>query len=954
MHRWIRGDWQAASWLNRSVRNQRGQKERNPLNSLNKWKIFDNLRRSLTPPGLFLPIYLAVCLSGRSWTILLLICIAALGSKLLIGSADTIMRPGGALKPKYKSGVIAGSAGALMQTFFQFLLLPYTAFVSLSAVLTALYRILISKRKLLSWVTAEDADQRKGEHTAFYYRRMFFSVAAGLFAIVFTPYAAGAAVGLFWLLSPACAACISREVRDEVKISEENRGFLVRCANDIWKYFDRMLTLKRSFLPPDNWQEEPATGTAERTSPTNIGLAMLSSLAAYDLHLCTKERMLGLISTTLDTIERLPKWNGHLFNWYDLRTLKPLEPRYVSTVDSGNLAGCFITLIQGLREWGESDLIARMQRLIDAMSFKPLYDCVRKLFYIGYNAAENAPTLGWYDLMSSEARQTSYIAIARGEVEKRHWQKLGRVLARIEGHCGLASWTGTMFEYFMPNLLMPCYKNSLIHESLKFCLYAQKRRCAPWGISESSFYAFDTALNYKYKAHGVQGLALKRGMERETVVSPYSTFLALPFDLKGAVRNLKRLRNLNMEGKYGFYEAVDFTLSRLDSKKYEIVKCFMVHHIGMSLLAIDNALNHNIMQKRFMKDPAMSGHAGLLQEKGPVGHVIATRQGADVPEKPDRLPTEVWKRNISGIDLNHPACTLLSNGAYTVLMTELGSTRSSWENMMITRFDANRFSGHSGMSFFFRSGTDFASLLPAPEYDPEASFRCEFTGEHGRVYMRYKDLESCMEVYVPQGEIGEHRDITLKNDAQETRDIELICYFEPVLSPERDYLAHPAFSKLSVESILNESGILMKRRSGVREKSTALCFACSKKMRFETSKETALGRGGIRSVFCTSQSPGQGSLGAVLDPCVYASIRMTLRAGESRRVHFALAVSEDEESASAGAQRILRIRKTKGLPHLDTKAKLLDMKPAEVDAAMSRLSSLTFTTGEREKLAREI
>ncbi|NLO47131.1 MAG: hypothetical protein GX111_02230 [Clostridiales bacterium] len=953
MHRWIRGDWQVSPWLFRKVKTTNNKVEKNPLNSVNKWKIFDNLRRSLTPLGLFVPIVLTMFI-GKALTVLLLSALLALSSKLLIGYADSIIRPGNALKPKYRSGVISGISGALMQTFLQFLFLPYAAFVSLCAILTALFRMLISNRNLLQWVTAEEADKRTGGSIIYHYKRMFFSVTAGILVMVFSPYAYAVAVGILWLLSPLCAYVQSREINDELSISEDKRTFLVRCAHDSWKYFDKMLTQRRSYLPPDNWQEEPAIGTAERTSPTNIGLAMLSALAAFDLHLCSKERMLGILSGILDTLERLPKWKGHLYNWYDTKSLKPLEPRYISTVDSGNLIGCVIALIEGLKELGEYELTVRLKRLIDEMSFKPLYDNVRKLFYIGYDATENAPTMGWYDLMSSEARQSSYIAIARGEVEKKHWQKLGRVLARIDGRCGLASWTGTMFEYFMPNLLMPCYKNSLIHESLKLCLYAQKKKCSPWGISESSFYAFDTALNYKYKAHGVQSLALKRGMERETVVSPYSTFLTLPYDLNGAVKNLKRLKNLNMEGRYGFYEAVDFTPSRLDSKKYEIVKCFMVHHIGMSLVALDNALNKNIMQKRFMRDPAMSGHAGLLQEKGPVGHVIATRQGADVPDKPDRMPMEIWKKNLNGTDILNPACTLLSNGAYTVLMTELGSTRSTWDNTSITRFDSDRFAGQNGIHFYLRTGTEFISLLPAPEYDKDSAFRCEFTGGHGRIYMKHKDIESCMEVYVPQGEIGEHRDVTVKNHAEETRKIELICYFEPVLATQRDYMSHPAFSRLSVETSLNENGIIIKRRHGADEKSAVLCFSCSKKVGFETSREKALGRGGIRAIAHASAGEPSGSLGAVLDPCLYAKIKLILRAGESKRIHFALAVSDDEETAADGAQRILALRKTKGLSHLDSKAKNLDMSPAEVDDALSRLSSLVFYTGEREKLAQYI
>lgn len=951
LHRWTRGDWQVLPWLFNRVRDENDEKTDNPLNSIDKWKIFDNLRRSLTPPALFIPVYIGIFMGGAAVACAVAAALISLSSRLLINSADTMLRPGGALKPKYRSSVISGIAGAVMQTFLQFIFLPYTAYVCVHAILTALYRMMISKRNMLAWVTAEDSLTGNSESFVFYYRKMFFSVAAGLIALTLSPFPAGIATGLVWILAPALARMLSHEKKDEIIVSEEERNFLNRCASDIWRYFEKLLVPKRSYLPPDNWQEEPATGTAERTSPTNIGLAMLSALAAYDLHLCTRDKAVGLIENILSTVERLPKWKGHLYNWYDIRNLKPLEPRYISTVDSGNLVGCIITLIEGLRELGEHGLILRLENLISAMSFRPLYDEDRKLFSIGFDVMENSLTKGWYDLMASEARQTSYIAIARGEVEKKHWQKLGRILASVDGRTGMASWTGTMFEYFMPNLLMPCYKNSLIHESLKFCLYAQMKNCTPWGISESSFYAFDTALNYKYKAHGVQSLALKRGMERETVVSPYSTFLTLPYNLKPAVKNLKRLRKLNMEGRYGFYEAVDFTHARIGGGKHEAVKCFMAHHLGMSLLAIDNVLKNFIMQRRFMANPAMSGHAELLQEKGPVGHVITTRQGADVPEKPDRMPTEIWKKNLTGTDILNPMCTLLSNGAYTVLLSELGTSRSSWEDIRVCRFSGDRFGHELGISFFLKSGTDFIALQPAPDYNPNTVFRCEFTGEHGRIYSKTKDLESCVEVFVPQGEIGEHRDVTVRNISSEKRDLQLICYFEPVLAPERDFRAHPAFSKLSMETALNDYGIIIKRRSGVRTRPVALCFSCNERMDFETSREKALGRGGFLSLRTAAGKETTGSIGAVLDPCVFARLNFSLRPGESKRVHFALTVSDDEETAAFGAQRILKIRKHRGISYLDHKAKALEMLPNEVDEAMYRLSSLVYMTSERVKLA---
>jgi cyclic beta-1,2-glucan synthetase len=360
----------------------------------------------------------------------------------------------------------------------------------------------------------------------------------------FCALSGGVAVGAIWMLSPLFAWALSRPVTRQKTAAEADRTFLLYQGAQIWGYFLDFLRPEDHWLPPDNWQAQPNPTLARRTSPTNIGLGLLSIVAAADLDYCTREYAASVIAHMLATVEKLPKWNGHLYNWYDTATTKPLHPRYVSTVDSGNLCGCLIALREGLYEWGEDKLARRAEALSAAMTFAPLYNEKRKLFYIGYDVENDSYTQAWYDLMASEARQTSYIAIARGEVSPRHWRRLGRMLVSSNDYSGMASWTGTMFEYFMPNLLMPVYQNSLLYESLAFCVTEQRKRTAkagvPWGISESAFYALDAGLSYQYKAHGVQRLGLKRELDTELVVSPYSSFLALLLAPRSAVKNLRR------------------------------------------------------------------------------------------------------------------------------------------------------------------------------------------------------------------------------------------------------------------------------------------------------------------------------------------------------------------------------------------------------------------------------
>ncbi len=540
LHRWVRGDWQAACWLFHSVRNAEGQREKNPLGGINRWKIFDNLRRSLSPVFTMLSLLLGMVFSGPVFALAAGVAVLCAISNLFLSGAEMAFRRGAGLRSRYHSTIIAGFGGVTLQTLVQLLFLPCQAWVSLSAAVTALWRMNVSKRNLLAWITAAAAERGAPGKRLAYWRTMAASVLAGLIAVFFSRYPAGAAAGVIWAFSPLAAWAMSRSRDSKRTLPGSDRAFLLHEAVLIWRYFEDFLRPEDHFLPPDNVQEQPAAGIARRTSPTNIGMALLSCLAAADLDLIPAERAMDLIGHILDTLEKLKKWKGHCYNWYDTATLRPLRPTYVSSVDSGNLCGCLIALREGLLELGSAraqELAARTDRLSEAMDFSVLYDPKRKLFHIGMDPETGVFSEGYYDLMASEARQTSYIAVARGEVEPKHWRRLGRALVSENQYSGMASWTGTMFEYLMPNLLMPVFPNSLIYESLCFCVYMQRRRTAgqgiPWGISESAFYAFDGALNYQYKAHGVQKLGLKRGLDRELVISPYSSFLALPISPGG-------------------------------------------------------------------------------------------------------------------------------------------------------------------------------------------------------------------------------------------------------------------------------------------------------------------------------------------------------------------------------------------------------------------------------------
>lgn len=942
LHRWVRGDWQLLPWLGEKVRNEVGEKVTNPIPSMAKWKIFDNLRRSMSPVCTLLALVLGMCVSGPAFAAAAAVAVLAAASNLLLSGADLAMRFGRGLRTRYHSTIIAGFGGVILQTLVQLLLLPYHAWICFSAAITALWRMCVTRRDLLAWVTAADAERRAGDSILANYRRQWFSVVTGAVAMTCAILPAGAAAGLLWTLSPLIAWALSRPIRVKRSIPGRDRAFLLHEGGLIWRYFRDNLRAQDHWLPPDNYQEQPPLGLARRTSPTNIGMAMLSVLAAADLEFLPKRSAAALLGHMMDAVEALPKWNGHLYNWYDTASAAPLEPRYVSTVDSGNLCGCLIALREGLYEWGEGELARRAERLDRAMDFSLLYDRERRLFFIGYDVSAGAYTQGWYDLMASEARQTSYLAVAKGQVPPRHWRQLGRMLVKENDYTGMVSWTGTMFEYFMPNLLLPCEPNSLVYESLAFCLYAQRRAAGrakvPWGISESGFYAFDAGMSYQYKAHGVQKLGLKRGLDRELVVAPYATFLALLLAPENGSKNLRRLRDMGLEGKYGLYEAADFTTARrTGERRWEAVRSYMAHHLGMSLVAVDNVLNENIMQRRFMRDPAMGAFRELLQEKVPVGAAISRLEGQEPPDKPARNSGPVVCREGTGYSSLRPVCHLLTNGSYSVLCTDAGFTASNSGKLAVTLARPGETEQPSGVSFFLRLGN--GTLLPltaAPLYR-EGDYSWRFFGDRAVWMVRCGDLraEDCLRLGEENGELWE---IILDWQGEEPLEGELICYLEPVLAPQEDYDAHPAFSKLALESRFQGDGVLFSRRGGAE---LAILWDGSQ-TGFTTSREDALGRGGLRALEQALKKTSRQTVGAVLDPCLLVRFPVMLQKGEHSRLRLALGVGEREEDAASAAQRLLRMPKGQQLGRQEGMARACGLSRDGIEGAFRLLAGLAY------------
>ncbi len=608
LHRWVRGDWQNLSFIF----------GKNPLNFLSKYKMLDNLRRSLTPAFCLAALAVSVIIQGDRGVFLAWVSLLGAGAGSFFASFNSLRNGGfSALSRLYFSKTPPEALSNLGRGFVSMAYLAREAAVCLSAAFTALWRTLISRKNLLEWQTAAQSDGARGAGLALCIPSAVFGIMLLVFGLPVHRLA-----GLIILADIPLTLSGARKVKfKEKKITEKQRERLLTYAASMWDYFDELCGEKNNYLPPDNIQFIPVRKVAARTSPTNIGLMLVSFLAARDFGFISSEELFERLTKSMESVEKLEKYKGNLFNWYDTVSLKTVEPRFVSTVDSGNFLCCLTALKEGVREYSAEypplkSVIEKTERIIAAADLSPMYNRRRRLFHVSVSPDDGTKSGSFYDLYMSEARMTSYFAVARRQVPKNHWGATGRIPVGQGRYTGLASWTGTMFEYFMPNLFLPAPRGSLSAESLCFCLHCQRKKAGkrPFGVSESAYHAFDGNMNYSYKAHGIQSLALKRGLDREYVVSPYSSFLTLTLAPELSMKNLSRFLKMRMYGNYGFYEAVDYT-SPKNKGEFSVISSYMAHHMGMSFISVANLLNGQCMQKRFMRDSHMNGAKSLLNEK---------------------------------------------------------------------------------------------------------------------------------------------------------------------------------------------------------------------------------------------------------------------------------------------------------------------------------------------------
>ena len=844
-HRWTRGDWQIISWL------------KNPrLNEISKFKIYDNLRRSLLQITGFVGIAISaiqVFYNKKVAITFFALSIVSITITYLLDIINYII---------FKESNIQGAVYAykkfskdlnniyisFIRILLQVLFLPYEMYKNLDSIVRSMYRMK-HKTRLLEWVTAEDGEKNSKKDLISHFKEMKANIYIGILFIIFGNIFFKI-LGITWILAPIIAWYISLEKEEKIYISEKDEKYLREIARKTWQFFEDHINKDNNYLMIDNYQEDRNKKIVNRTSSTNIGLELLAIMSAYDLGFIKYKECIEYIRNVIETVNKLDKWNGHLYNWYNTSTLQPLIPRYVSTVDSGNFVGYLYIvkqfLINNKNKQDVENLISTINELIVKADFSELYSKKDKLLSIGFNLEENHLTDSYYDFLASEARQASLVAIAKRDIPVKHWNNLSRTLTNLKEYKGLISWTGTAFEYLMPNVNLKRYKGSLLDESSKFAIMSQMEYCKklkkPWGISESAFNLRDLNNNYQYKAFGIPWLGLKRGLEEDIVISPYSTFLALQDEPIRGIENLRKIEEEGGVGKYGFYEAIDYTPIRLkDNQKREIIKTFMAHHQGLILLSINNLLNQNIIQKRFNQNPEIEAVDILLQERMPIQMIITKEKKEKIPKNKVLGDSGYIERVIKHPSKVYRNVNVLANEKYQIIFDDQGNSISKYKEKMVNNYK-NTSELKQGI-FSYIKNAKTKKIFETKE-DAEVIF----SPDKVRFCKKENNLKVEEIVTVDPNKAIEIRRIEIENLGNNEEVLEIITSFEPSLSFKAQEYAHPSFNKLFLKFEENKENIIVEKRNQNKEENLYLATTLYTEneqigdFEYEIDKEKYLGR----------------------------------------------------------------------------------------------------------------
>ncbi len=810
LHRWIRGDVQNLFFLGN-----------NSASSYSSFKILNNILRHITPIFSFVLILLSTFSKNQiksHWALFFsLLYILFPFLSVIIFAPFRALNKTTVIGRRFYSQV----TGVYLENFFRLIyeiaLIPYVSFVTADAIFKSLYRMLFSKKRLLEWKTFSQSERSSKNNLFGYFYKLFINVLSGTILLSSgKPFLFP--LGILWIITPFILFLMSKRKKTDSQITKEEKETLTFYSRKIWDFFSDNVNENTNFLPPDNVQTAPTDAVAYRTSPTNMGFYLISCLAAFDFGFINLFELEKRIVDSVATIEKLEKWNGHLYNWYDLKTLEILGDHFVSTVDSGNFVTMLVSLKEGLKDVGLSELSERVETLIENTDFAPLYNKRKKLFTIGRNVKNGKMEENCYDLFMSEARTTSYFAVASHFVPEKHWKALGRTLVSEGRFLGMASWSGTMFEYFMPTLFLPIYKNSFSFEALYFAFNQQRKAQISklWGMSESGFYSFDSELNYQYKAHGVPSLSLKRYPKNEKVLSPYSSFLTLCINRKASLQNLKRFKDEGIFGQYGFYESADFTYGKA------IVKSYMSHHMGMSMISSANACFDGIFIRRFMSDLKMDSASDLLKEKIPTN--VPVFKNPESETEAARNSLKLFEGMTSVPSADEPKVALLSSGNLDMRICDGGAVGLLYRGIPINETEyTNVKLNHSLAVGFIDSEGSVKYVSPLLIHNETECKHCsfEFDTNHSSHIIAERDFAASVNYSI--SERGDCFIIETKSNIK--RKYSPFIIFEPQMADDRTYYSAKSFSMMKTRIERADNCIFI---SSENSKFT-VCVQCEKK-----------------------------------------------------------------------------------------------------------------------------
>lgn len=912
-HRWNRGDWQVINWLGKKVKNAKGKIVRNPIGLLSKWKIFDNLRRSLNSLFLLLILFFGLIFgtaNGLAYLSLVVIIIAIPIFFYLI--SKVIYRNRYDMFLKYYLNLIRGIIAVINKSFIMLAILPYEAYLYVDSAVKALYRMCISKKNLLNWVTAEEVERLAKNDLMSYVKSFWINYVCALLLIwltlIFKPnnIVMSSVIALIWIFAPVLMSAVSKKIKsNKVTLDEEQKEELKELAYKTWKYFEDLLTPETNYLIPDNYQCNRAQKIVYRTSPTNIGFSLISILSAVELEMITHKKALDLITKIIMSVEKLEKWNGHLYNWYDTSNLKKLAPYFVSSVDNGNFIASLYVVKAYLEQHGEHNMAYGIKKMIDEMDFSKLYNSELDVFSIGYNDSEKMLSPFHYNNFASEARLTSFIAIAKGDVPYKHWFCLDKSLTKYKFYKGVVSWSGTSFEYFMPLIFMRTFEHTLLDESYFFAYYTQREfireldPSLPWGMSESAYNELDDSENYKYYTFGIPYLKLQDSQEYPIVLSPYSSIMAISVDDQEVYRNIKKFIDLKMMGVYGLYESYDH-------EDGAVVQNYYAHHQGMILASLTNYLKNNVIQNYFHSNKNIEAYEMLLKEK------VQIKTYIDL--KIDKYKKYQYDKEVKETDVREydkpqpiPEMGVLSNGSYTVLINDRGIGFSKYRNLQINRYRQVADEDY-GIFVYVRnlSNGKLWSNTYAPLDVHTDKYKVIMASDRIK-YVREDDgIVTTTEVTVTRDHNAEIRRITFQNNTNKDVTLEITSYGEVIICRNEEDIAHRTFNNLTIYSDFDEetSSLIFSRKSRTKENTkyyivNRLFSDTDDKttLEFETSREKFIGRNNTLSNpdMIMTRKKMSNKVGASLEPIMSIRKQVKINAKSKKSMYLLVGFGKSRE-----------------------------------------------------------